>query len=114
MIKPTKDIFNAGIETSEINENDFIDPQTKGVENVLKKQPTIFFNESFFIYDKSNIVKKSFLKEINKFLLLFGLISFSGSVKNNLLLIVSSEKPIEYFFGCREIKRIAKIPANEN
>ena len=50
MIKLSEDIFNTSIETSEINEKDFIDPQIEVVENILKKQTTKFFNESgFFI-----------------------------------------------------------------
>ena len=49
LIKPTEDIFNTSIETSEINEKDFIDPQIEVVENILKKQTTKFFNESGFL-----------------------------------------------------------------
>ena len=60
LIKPTEDIFYTGTETSDINESDFIDPKIGTVENILKKQPTKFFNESFFLYGKSNIVKNHF------------------------------------------------------
>ena len=34
LMKLTEDIFNTGTETSEINENDFIDPQIEMVENI--------------------------------------------------------------------------------
>ena len=79
-------------------------------ENEKKqKQPTKFFNKSFFLYDKSNIVKKSFLTEINKFLSIFGSITFSGHVKNNLLPISSSEKPIEFFLEANNLKDLLEL-----
>ena len=81
LIKPREDIFNTGIETSEIKEKDFIDPQIKVVESILRKKTTEIFNELFFLYDKSNIVKKPFLTKLNKFLSIFGPTTFLGSVK---------------------------------
>ena len=81
LIKPREDIFNTGIETSEIKEKDFIDPQIEVVENILRKKTTEIFNELFFLYDKSNIVKKQFLTKLNKFLSIFGPTTFLGSVK---------------------------------
>ena len=109
MIKPTEYIFNTGIETSEINENDFIDPQIEVVKNILKKQPTKCFSDSVFLYNKSNIVKKSFLTELNKFLSIFDSITFSGHVKNKLLLLVSSEKPIELFLDADKLKKSPEL-----
>ena len=109
MIKPTEDIFNTGTERFEINENNFIDPQIETVENIFKKQPKKIFSELFFLYDKSNIVKKSFLTELNKFLSLFGSISFSGSVKKNLLPTVSSEKPTNFFFDADKLKESLEL-----
>ena len=42
--------------------------------------------------------------ELNKFLSIFGSTTFAGSVKNNLLPIVSSEKPIEFFLDTDKLK----------
>ena len=53
LIKPTEDIFNKGIETSEINGKDFIDPQIEVVENILKKQPPNFLTSRFFYMTKA-------------------------------------------------------------
>ena len=53
LIKPTEDIFNKGIETSEINGKDFIDPQIEVVENILKKQPPNFLTSRFFYMAKA-------------------------------------------------------------
>ena len=47
LIKPTEDIFNTGIETSEINEQDFIDPQ---IEKIFKKNNRQNFLTSRFFY----------------------------------------------------------------
>ena len=44
------------------------------------------------------------MTEINKFLSIFGSITFSGHVKNNLSPISSSEKPIEFFLEANNLK----------
>ena len=57
-----------------------------------------------FLYGKSNIVKKLLLTELNKFLSIFVSTTFSGSVKNNLLPFVFSEKPVESFVDAEKLK----------
>ena len=52
-----------------------------------------FINESFFLYDKSNTIKKTFITALNKQLSIYGSFSyFSGntSIKNLKLLDVSN------------------------
>ena len=50
LLKPTETIFNTGVETSEINEKDFIDQQIEMVKNILKETTeNIFLTSRFFV-----------------------------------------------------------------
>ena len=81
-IKLTKDNFSTSTKTSGINEKDSIDAQ---------------------------IEINKFLTELNKFLSLFGSIIFSGSVKDNLLSIISSEKRIEFVLVVGKLKESLQL-----
>ena len=56
-----------------------------------------FIDESFFLYDKCNLIKKSFITELNKLIPIYGFISyFEKKTFNELAQIVSSSKPLEF------------------
>ena len=42
-----------------------------------------FINESYFLYDKSNLIKQTFLTEINKLLSIYGSISYFDKTGTN-------------------------------
>ena len=50
----------------------FITKAEKDIKNYFKKHDQLYlFDESYFLYDRSNIVKQSFVNKINKFLPLY-------------------------------------------
>ena len=49
------------------------------VENFIKK--TQFIQGSYFLYDKGNVIKRSFITELNKFLTIYGSVSYFGQKK---------------------------------
>ena len=58
-----------------------------------------FINESYFLYDKSNLIKKIFLSAINKQLLLYGSFSyFSGNTSAKILNLIETSDFLKFFF----------------
>ena len=45
------------------------------IYSYIKKLTVIFVNENFFLYDKSNLIKQTFVTEINKLLLFMALLA---------------------------------------
>ena len=45
------------------------------IYSYTKKLTVIFVNENFFLYDKSNLIKQTFVTEINKLLLFMALLA---------------------------------------
>ena len=60
--------------------------------NYRKKLFSDFIEESYFLYDKSNLIIESFLTEINKLISIYGSISYFGKIAE----IISSNKPLEF------------------
>ena len=46
------------------------------INNCIKKLTFGFLNESYFLYDKSNLIKQTFVTKINKLLSIYGCISY--------------------------------------
>ena len=46
------------------------------IENYIKKVTVGFINESYFLYDKSNVIEQTFVTEINKLISVYGSIRF--------------------------------------
>ena len=57
----------------------------RGDQNLKKRFSVIdqinLFQESYFLYDRSNVIKKTFINETNKFLRIYCSGSFSGKPK---------------------------------
>ena len=64
--------------------------------NYRKKLFSDFIEESYFLYDKSNLIIESFLTEINKLISIYGSISYFGKKINKIAEIISSNKPLEF------------------
>ena len=57
-----------------------------------------FVNESNFLYDKSNLIKQTFVTEINKLLFIYGSISyFDKKGTNETAQIVLFNDPLTFF-----------------
>ena len=46
------------------------------IENYIKKVTVGFINESYFLYNKSNVIEQTFVTEINKLISVYGSIRF--------------------------------------
>ena len=54
-------------------------------------------NESYFLYDKSNFIKETFITEINKKILTYGSISYFGKkAENEIFRIISPENSLKF------------------
>ena len=76
------------------------------IEEYQKILKLNFINESFFLYDKSNIIKKTLISALNKQLSIYGSFSyFSGSalIKNLKLLDVSH--PLKFLLEKKALKK---------
>ena len=58
-----------------------------------------FINESYFLYDKSNLIKKTFLSAVQKQLSLYGSFSyFSGNTSAKILNLIETSDFLKFFF----------------
>ena len=101
----TKDIFNTGEEIFPFSPDDFKLNEPIELENILEK--TQFIQDSYFLYDKNNLIKKSFITELNKFISIYGSISYFGNKKiNKPTEIISSNNPLEFFIEEKKQKAL--------
>ena len=47
-----------------------------GIENYIKKLTVSFVNETYFLYDKSKLIKQTLVTEINKLLSIYGSVTY--------------------------------------
>ena len=99
ILNPSNDLINVESGLEEV-ENTLIDElfyTVKKIKEKIEEYKAIpikhFINESYFLYDKSNLIKKTFITAINKQLSLYGSFSyFSGKTGiSNLKLLTSSD-----------------------
>ena len=99
ILNPSNDLINAESSLEEV-ENTLIDEpfySVKKVKEKIEEYKTIpikhFINESYFLYNKRNLIKKAFVTALNKQLSLYGSFSyFSGKTGiSNLKLLTSSD-----------------------
>ena len=100
ILNPPNDLINveSGIKQAENSLNEALfHVNKKNIEEKIAEYIAIptknFINESYFLYDKSNLIKKTFVTAINKQLSLYGSFSyFSGkTAATNLKLLTSSD-----------------------
>ena len=71
---------------------------------------TNFINESYFLYDKSNLIKKTFVTAINKQLSLYGSFSyFSGRTTATNLNLISSNDFLKFLIEKKSLKDNLKL-----
>ena len=91
---PTKEIFEFNIEI-----------EIKKLIKKYKELPTKkFINESYFLYDKSNLIKKTFISAIQKQLSLYGSFSyFSGDTTTEILNLIEPSNFIKFFIEKKKV-----------
>ena len=98
ILRPTEDILNTGKETVPISADDFNFFEDVEIEKSLTG--TQFMQDSYFLYNKSNLIKRSFITELNKFISIYGSISCFDSKKNSQNCRNSFiERSFRIFFG---------------
>ena len=75
----SKDIFN-------IPQENLV---KRAIENYIKKLTVSFVNESYFLYDKSNIIEETFITEINKLISVYDSISYCDKNSINEVVEIS-------------------------
>ena len=64
---------------------------------IIQKLTVGFINESYFLYDKSNVIEQTFVTEINKLISVYGFISFFNTKSvNEKVQIVSFNNPLKF------------------
>ena len=80
------------------------------IENYINKITVGFLNESYFFYDKSNVIEQTFVTEINKLISVYGFISFFNTKSvNEKVQIVSFNNPLKFSVLKDMIKNTSRI-----
>ena len=61
----------------------------RAIENYIKKLTVSFVNESYFLYDKSNMIEETFITEINKLISVYDSISYCDKNSINEVVEIS-------------------------
>ena len=62
------------------------------------QQNTYLINESYFLYDKSNLIKETYIATLNKRISIYGSISyFDKKTENEIFKIISPENLLKFF-----------------
>ena len=105
LFEPSQDLLNKETGTEEISsvstQYSFF-PEQKPIEDAIKKLNEVsvkyFINESYFLYDKSDLIKETFVTSIQKKISIYGSISyFSTKTENEIFKIVSPEEYLKFF-----------------
>ena len=99
-LEPSRSLINSESGQAELN---FV--STKGhlfskiegiedaVEKLIKLGTDFYINESYFLYNKSNFIEKTFITAINKIISIYDFISyFNKKTKNDIFKIIDSEE----------------------
>ena len=109
--------------------NDFANGCTEQVDNIFtnekifnqtsleqkikefKAVPTKeFIDESFFLYDKSNVIKRTFITALNKELSLYGSISyFSGKKAAKKIRLLDTSNHLKFLIDKRTVRQDLKL-----
>ena len=86
------------------------------IENCIRRLTVNFINESHFLYDKSNLIKETFIIEINKIVLIYGSISYFAERKqeNEIFQIISPRNLLEFYVAKDTVKKKARFPDNKH
>lgn len=67
------------------------------IKNYIKKLKISFVTESYFLYDRSNLIEPTFITEINKLISIYGSVSFFDKRSlGKIVKVVSINKPLRF------------------
>ena len=104
MIEPSQDLINKDTNTKQTScastQNSFF-PEQKVFEDSTKNYKNItikyYINESYFSYDKFDLIKDTFITTLNKNISIYGSISyFNEQIEKEILKIVSPENFLKF------------------
>ena len=96
---------NTGIEeTYSVPTHASFFPEQKAIEDAIKNYKNVpvvhYINESYFLYDKNDLIKETFITALNKKILIYGSISyFDKKTENEIFKIITSEKFLKFYVG---------------
>ena len=104
ILNPSNSLINVEDNTETIPNilsDEIFYPVTKYIKKKIAEYNAIptknFIKESYFLYDKSNLVKKTFVTAINMYLNLYGSFSyFSGKTRSSNLKLLSSSNFLKF------------------
>ena len=116
ILNPSNDLINIERRGEEV-ENTFTKDlfyDIKKIKEKIKEYNAIptkkFINEGYFLYDKSNLIKKTFVTAINKQLNLYGSFSyFSGKTSISNLKLINSNDLLKFFIEKNSLKSNLKF-----
>ena len=84
-------------ETTTVPTTHDFNPNYKGIDNNIKNYKntpmTYYIKESYFLYDKSDLIKDTFITALNKKISIYGSMSyFNKKLENEIFKIVSPEE----------------------
>ena len=111
LITPSSELMNKVSETEEgpAASKESFNPQEKPIrvatENYKNKLLVNYINESSFLYDKSDLIKETYIIEVNRKVLIYGSISyFNKKTENEIFRIVSPETYLKFHVERNVIK----------
>ena len=113
LINPTKNLLNIenGLDEA-LNSfsSELFFPPKENIEDEIPEYNNFprkdFVNESYFLYDKTNLIKKTFVTAINKTLSIYGSISYSpGKVAEKEIKLLDASNILNFYIERRAQKK---------
>ena len=112
LIEPSQDLINKKRnteDTSSVQTQNSSFPEQKTIEDSIKNYKnapiSYFINESYFFYNKSDLIKETFITALNKKILIYGSISyFNKKTESEIFKIVSPEEHLKFFVNRKTTK----------
>ena len=117
ILDPKDNLINVESGIEEINlpdEEKFLTKTEREIANKLSEYRAIptknFINESYFLYDKSNLIKKTYITSLNKQIAFYGSFSyFSGKTAVKNLTLLSTNNFLKFFIEKKSLKTNLKF-----
>ena len=105
LLEPSQDLINTESgeeETTTVPTTHDFNPNYKGIDNNIKNYKntpmTYYIKESYFLYDKSDLIKDTFITALNKKISIYGSMSyFNKKLENEIFKIVSPEELLKFY-----------------
>ena len=107
MIEPSQDLINKDRNTKQTSsaptQNSFF-PERKVIEDSIKTYKNMpikyYINESYFLYDKNDLIKETFITALNQKISIYDSISyFNKKTENEIFKIVTPEEILKFYIN---------------